>query len=106
MLAESIRTIARRLRENRREANLSDLLDRLSAYFPAETLTWILPDVPRLYPEVMELIRSSCGELNFNDSIIVLACRERGIDILASFDRDFDAVSWLKRVAVPKDLSS
>jgi predicted nucleic acid-binding protein len=105
VLAESISTIARRLREKRREADLPDLLGRLSAHFPTETITWILPDVLRLYPEVMELIRSSGGELNFNDGLIALACREREIAHLASFDRDFDAVSWLKRVAVPEDIS-
>jgi predicted nucleic acid-binding protein len=106
VLAESISTLARRLREKRREADLSNLLDRLSAEFPAATLTWLLPDVPRLYSEVMELIRSSGGELNFNDALVALACRERSIEALASFDRDFDTISWLKRVAAPEDIKT
>lgn len=106
VLAESVSTLARRLREKRREAELSSLLDRLSAEFPAETPTWIMPDVPRLYSEVMGLIQSSGGELNFNDALIALACRERSIEALASFDRDFDTISWLKRVAVPEDIET
>ncbi len=85
---------------------MPDLLDRLSTTFPEGILTWILPDVPRLYRQGMDLIRSSEGELNFNDSLIALACRERPIETLASFDRDFDRISWLKRAATPEDLNA
>jgi predicted nucleic acid-binding protein len=52
----------------------------------------------------MALIRSSTGELNFNDGLIALACRERQIRLLASFDRDFDRIPWLIRVATPADV--
>ena len=52
----------------------------------------------------MGLLRSSAGELNFNDGLITLACRERQIRLLASFDRDFDRISWLIRVATPADV--
>jgi predicted nucleic acid-binding protein len=81
VLAEAISTLTRRLQEKRREGELPALVDRLAATFPEETLTWILPDVPRLYRQVMDLIRSSEGELNFNDSLIALACRERQIEV-------------------------
>ncbi|HEV8714879.1 MAG TPA: type II toxin-antitoxin system VapC family toxin [Candidatus Binatia bacterium] len=106
VLAEAVSTLARRLREKRREGELPDLLDRLSTTFPEGTLSWILPDAPRLYRQVMDLIRSSEGELNFNDSLIALACRERQIEALASFDRDFDRISWLKRAAIPEDVNA
>jgi len=105
-LAEAISTMARRLREKHRETELSRLLDRLSAEFPAEAITWILPDVPRLYDRVMELTRASAGELNFNDGLIALACRERQISALASFDRDFDKIPWLMRVAKPENVET
>ncbi len=105
-LAEAVSTLTRRLREKRREGELPDLLDHLTTTFPGEILTWILPDVPRLYSQVMDLIRSSDGELNFNDSLIALACRERQIEVLASFDRDFDRISWLKRIALPEDVTA
>jgi predicted nucleic acid-binding protein len=105
-LAETVSTMARRLREKRREAELPGLLDRLSANFPPETITWILPDVPRLYEQVLGLIRSSSGELGFNDGLIALACRERGIQALASFDRDFDNIPWLVRAATPGDVEA
>ena len=104
VLAEAVSTLVRRLREQRREQDISSLLDRLDAELPPETLTWLFPDVPRLYRHVMGLIRSSAGELNFNDGLITLACRERQIRLLASFDRDFDRVPWLIRVATPADV--
>ncbi len=61
-------------------------------------------DIPALYAEIIGLVRSSRGELNFNDALIALSCRYRSIPFLTSFDRDFDQVSWLKRVAQPGDL--
>mgnify|MGYP000750279458 CR=1 FL=1 len=103
-LAEAIGTIARRLREKGREVEVPGLLDRLRVDFPPETITWIMPHVPRLYASVLELVRSSAGALNFNDGLIALVCREQSIPALASFDRDFDGVAWLRRVAAPADI--
>lgn len=102
--AEAISAAARRLHEKGRTADVKTLLDRLNVQAPVETLTWILPDVPRLYPAVLDLIRSSAGELNFNDALIALACRERDIPAIASFDADFDQVAWLHRLARPEDV--
>lgn len=49
-------------------------------------------------------MHSSDGKLNFNDALMALACRERAILVIASFDADFDLIPWLKRVASPGDL--
>ncbi len=73
---------------------------------PHEMITWIFPDVPRLFPDVTALIRSSAGALNFNDALIALTCRERGVPAIARFDADFDQVTWLRRIAHPEDLAS
>jgi hypothetical protein len=35
-----------------------------------------------------------------------LACRERQIEVLASFDRDFDHIFWLKRIALSEDVTA
>jgi predicted nucleic acid-binding protein len=82
------------------------LFDRLDAQVPRDTITWILPDVPHLHPEALDLMHSSSGALNFNDALIALACRERGIPAIASFDADFDHVPWLRRLAWPEDVAS
>jgi len=106
VVAEAISTAARRLHEKGRGAEVQDLLKQLATHAPRDLITWILPDVPRLYPEVLELIRTSSGKLNFNDALIATACRERSIADLASFDADFDRVTWLKRIDTATDITT
>lgn len=106
VVAESISVVVRRLHEKGHRTDVEALFDRLDVHIPADAITWILPDVPRLYPEIISLIRSSLGALNFHDAIIALACRERGIPAIASFDADFDQVTWLRRLARPEDVIS
>ena len=106
VLAEAISTMARRIHEQRRSADLDQLLAQIVNDYPEEDILWVLPDVPALYAEIIGLVRSSRGELNFNDALIALSCRYREIPFLASFDRDFDPVSWLERIAQPGDLAS
>lgn len=103
---EAVSAAARRLCEKNRAAEVPALLDRLNAQVPLDALTWILPDVPDLYSEALDLIQTSQGELNFNDALIALACRKRGIPAIASFDADFDQIAWIKRIARPADASA
>jgi predicted nucleic acid-binding protein len=103
VLAETISVVIRRAVEKGRQEKVGALYDRLETEFPADRITWILPDVPALYVDVLSLMRSSSGELNFNDGLISLSCRERGISAIASFDADFDRVAWLKRLSRPED---
>jgi predicted nucleic acid-binding protein len=102
--AEAASALVRRLCEKGRAAEIPMLLDELDSQVPARLITWILPDVPRLYPAVLDLMRTSGGELNFNDALIALACRERDIPLIASFDPDFDHIPWLKRMTGPGDV--
>ena len=105
VLAEAISTIARRIHEQRRTSDLDQLLERITLDYPADDVLWVLPDVPALYGEIVDLVRTSGGAINFNDALIALSCRYRDIPFIASFDRDFDQVEWLQRVAVPDDLA-
>ena len=98
VVAESISTILRRLSEKQKFSEVHSFLAEIAEALPANRLTWILPDSPRLYDDILALIGASSGELNFNDALIALACRERGIAVVASFDADFDAVAWLQRI--------
>jgi predicted nucleic acid-binding protein len=105
VLAEAVSTMARRIHEQRRSADLDFLLTRIRDDYPTDDILWVLPDVPVLYHDILDLVRSSHGALNFNDALIALSCRLRDIPLVASFDRDFDDVDWLKRVAQPNDLA-
>jgi predicted nucleic acid-binding protein len=100
--AEAVSAAARCLRERGCAAEVSTLLDRLTECVPHESLTWILADVPVFCTSVLAIMRASSGKLNFNDGLIALACRERNIPSIASFDADFDKVDWLRRIAGPR----
>jgi predicted nucleic acid-binding protein len=66
---------------------------------PRKIIVWISGEAEPLYDEIIELVVSSSGELNFHDASIALSCRELGIPFMASFDADFDNISWLTRLA-------
>ena len=104
VLAEAISAMARRIHEQRRTADLNQIITRISTNYPMDDILWILPDVPILYPEIIRLVQSSNGELNFNDALIALSCHNRNIPFIASFDPDFDKLEWLKRIVQPDDL--
>ena len=105
-VSEAISVAIRRLYEKQLNSEVMALFKLIDAKVPRKTLTWVLPDVPRLYSEILELMQTSSGELNFNDALIALACREREIPAIASFDGDFHQVSWLKRLAAPADVQA
>lgn len=105
VVTEAISTATRRLYEKGDRANVDDLLNRLMKQVPLDTITWIFPEVQRMYPTVIDLMRASKGALNFNDALIALACRERNIPAIASFDADFDSIDWLQRLSSPEDLA-
>lgn len=105
VLAEAISILARRIHEKRRTIQVSALRSRLKAEFPTRSILWLYPDLPSLWEDIIALVRETEGELNFNDALIALSCRNRNIPFLASFDADFDRLDWLKRIAFPADLT-
>jgi len=104
VLTETISILARRIHEKRRSIEFEPLFNHLIVTYPLESILWLYPLLPAYFEEVINLVRTSNGELNFNDSLIAIACRDRDIKFLASFDKDFDSISWLKRVATPSDI--
>ena len=106
VINETIGVLGRRVREQGRASQFAELLSRLNELIPETRITWVYPEVPRLYADLLDLVRSSDGELNFHDALIALACRQLGVRYLASFDRDFDQVSWLERIERPTDLQT
>lgn len=104
VLAEAISVLARRFYEKQRQKEFTALVPRILNSYPPESIFWISPTIPQKYLAVLDLIQISEGELNFNDALIALTCQSQGIKFIASFDRDFDKLDWLKRLAVPQDL--
>lgn len=98
VVAEAVSVLTRRLHEKGRTAELTAVLTRIQTQFPATAVTFILPDVPQLYTAVLQLMQATQGALNFNDALITLACQQRTILHIASFDSDFDTLPWLQRL--------
>ncbi len=105
-LIETVGVLCRRTEERKRTEKISSLLDLFEQRFPKENITWLNGETQRLFGEVLKFVRQSQGQLNFNDALIALVCKELNITAIASFDQDFDQVAWLKRIAKPEDLDS
>ena len=99
---EAVSVLGRRAEEQKRTQQFPSLLDVLLQQVPATTITWLSAETQRLYDRVIALIRETSGVLNFHDALIALGCQELKIPVIASFDRDFDQVSWLTRIDTPE----
>ncbi|MGC9397162.1 MAG: type II toxin-antitoxin system VapC family toxin [Anaerolineae bacterium] len=98
VINETVSVLVRRIYEQKRLEQLCPLLDQLHECVPVSDITWIGGESKRLYAEIMRLVRSSSGKLNYHDALLALICREQGVDALVSFDRDFDELDWLTRI--------
>ena len=102
VLNEAISVLARRAHEQRRADQLAGLVHTLLHEVPTDIIVWLSSETQRLYDQVIELVQSTSGALNFHDALIALGCRSLGIEVIASFDPDFDQVAWLTRVDTPE----
>jgi len=105
VINETISVVARRTSDQGRAEQLDDLLEQLSRLIPVEDITWASGEIRRLYPEILKLVRSSSGRLNFHDALIALLCQEQRVSVLVSFDRDFDIVDWVTRIEQPAEVA-
>jgi predicted nucleic acid-binding protein len=98
VLNEAIGVLARRAQEQRRVDQFAGLVHTLLHAVPSDIIVWLSSETQRLYAQVIELVQSTSGDLNFHDALIALGCRLLGIEVIASFDRDFEQIAWLTRV--------
>jgi predicted nucleic acid-binding protein len=105
VVAEALSTTLRRSQERRLQVPVATVFQKLQTVVPYTAITWIFPQVPDLYGEILDLMQSSGGALNFNDALIALVCREQQVPAIASFDADFDQIPGLRRLSHPTDLT-
>ena len=101
VVAEALTAAVRRLHEQRTAECIPAALQRFRHELPAAAITWVLQDTERMYEPSLTLVEQSSGVLNFHDVLIALACREREIPVIASFDPDSDLIPWLNRLTSP-----
>jgi predicted nucleic acid-binding protein len=61
-----------------------------------------IASLPKAVSTVARRLREKGRDAEVPD---VVACRERDIPAIASFDADFDQVAWLKWIATPVDVT-
>jgi len=105
VINEAIGVLARRAKERKRPSEFTDLLAQLVSQVPEDSIFWISAETRRFYPEIIALVRDTSGALNFHDALIALGARELGIQLIATFDGDFDHIEWLKRLTLPDDVA-
>jgi predicted nucleic acid-binding protein len=102
VLNETVSVLARRAEEQGRAQQFPGLMETLIQQVPTEVIVWLSSETQRLYDRVIELVRNTSGVLNFHDALLALGCQEFGVEVIASFDRDFDQIAWLTRVDIPE----
>jgi predicted nucleic acid-binding protein len=104
VMNESFSILGRRAEEQKRLQDVRSMFSDLTAFVPKPEITWVSKETERLYDDIVKLVEETQGKLNFHDALIALCCREGGLQFIFSFDKDFDDVKWLTRVAHESDI--
>jgi predicted nucleic acid-binding protein len=90
VLNESISVLARRAEEQKRTDEFVDLLEQLRRHTPEAQITWVSLETRHLYSAILDMVQQTKGAINFHDALIALACRDLKIQVIVTFDQDFD----------------
>ena len=101
---EVISVLGKRCEDKKESEYFPDKLEKFRAIISKKDITLIYPDVEDHYDEIMEIMKSSSGKLNFHDCLICIAARERYLRYIVSFDRDFDEAEGLIRIKEKDEL--
>jgi predicted nucleic acid-binding protein len=99
VINEAISALGRRAEEQRRSEEFGALLDQLMSLVQVDDITWTSAAVQRLFDDIVSICRAHQGGLNFHDVLLALVCKELKVAHILSFDRDFDEIAWLTRLA-------
>jgi hypothetical protein len=87
MAITGVGVLARRAQASRRVDQFAGLVEALLHQVATEALVWLSSETPRLYDQVIPLVWTTSGDLNFHDALLALDAQLLGIEIIASFDR-------------------
>ena len=76
VLNEVISVLGKRFEERKRTTEFKSTLKRLMDLVPRTKITWLYPEVPRLYEKVLRIVEKYEGRLNFHDGLIVVVAKE------------------------------
>lgn len=106
VINEAVSVIGRRTEEQKRTDDFGTILDALVERIPPTSITWVARESEPLFQEVLDLCCAHAGRLNVHDALMALFCRNHELRFLVSFDRDFDELPWLQRIAEPSQVEA
>jgi predicted nucleic acid-binding protein len=98
LVGEAVSVLCRRFWERRRTGDLAAMLADFRRRIEPSAIMWVGSEAERLYEDILDLVASTGGKLNFNDAFIAVLQKEVRIGPVATFDAGFDAVSGFVRV--------
>src|SRR5437667_11870473 len=71
VMNEVVNVIVRRFSERKRKKEIASSIQKVVSTFPADSITWIYPEVQRLFSSIISLVVKINGLLIFHDAGIV-----------------------------------
>ena len=94
VINEVFSVIAKRSRQ--RGYSFKDSAVKINNIIGSLKIVIIYPLVKKLHDRIIELMVKTEGKLNYHDALICLVMKEKGISYIASLDKGFESVSWIK----------
>ena len=99
-VTEALSVLCRRAKQRRTSPpDLTAAIGKVRSWVERGAIRWLAREHERMMPEVLAVVESTAGTLNFNDALLVVLQREAAIGEVASFDAGFDAVAGFARVS-------
>ena len=94
ILNEIYTVIARRSRE--RGYRFSEIVDKIKNELESSEMIEAYPLVSKLHDRILEIMIKTDGRLNYHDALIGITMKDKGIEEIATLDKDFREIEWLK----------
>ncbi len=108
-MGEAISVLCRRSRERRGGAgtagpakappDLRAALERVRQWTLDGDIVWVSDHTQRFATDVVDVVESTRGRLNWNDALLVVLQREGIVGEVASFDDGFEAIPKFRRIS-------
>ncbi len=99
-VTEALSVLCRRAKQRRTSPpDLVAAISKMRGWAERGVIRWVAREHERLMPDVLAVVESTTGVLNFNDALLVTLQRASVIGEVASFDSGFDVVAGFVRRA-------
>jgi predicted nucleic acid-binding protein len=108
-VGEAISVLCRRARERRggtssaglakAPPDLGGALERVRQWTLDGDIVWVTAHTQRFATDVVDVVESTRGRLNWNDALLVVLQREGIVGDVASFDEGFEAIPTFRRIS-------